>query len=57
MKKKYHCWLESSIAASDPVAIDVELSTELSDAQVEKILLSVVLEEAHIQWGYEEAEK
>lgn len=57
MKKKYHCWLESDVAASDPVAIDVKLSADLSDEQVEKILLSVVLEEAHIQWGYEEAEK
>ena len=57
MKKKYHCWLESDVAVSNPIAIDVELATELSDEQVEKILLSAMLEEAHIQWGYEEAEK
>lgn len=57
MKKKYHCWLESDVATSDDIAIDVELSTELSDEQVEEILLSAVLEEAHIQWGYEEVEK
>jgi hypothetical protein len=52
--KTWRIWLDKGLAGVDTADVIVTLPSNLSNEQIESELLGAILEEANIDWGYEE---